>query len=358
VAGAVISASHNPAAENGIKFLGHDGTKLSDETEARIEALVTALRAEPAAAARLASPRVGRYRADESLVASYMAAARSACGAAATGLHIVVDGANGAGSRLNPAVLEDAGFRVTRIHCAPNGLNINEACGSTHPEDLCRSVVENGADLGAAFDGDGDRVILSDEKGRVVDGDRIMALCAANWVDTAELPGNTVVGTVMSNIGLERFLGSIGVTFLRTPVGDRYVAARMRETGAAIGGEKSGHIVFSRFATTGDGLVTLFRVLTAMSDTGRRLSELADLMEEYPQRLVGVPVSRREGWERDPRVAAAIREGEKRLEGRGRLLVRASGTENLVRVMAEGPDDDEVKAVVEAVTAALRAWAQ
>lgn len=358
VAGAVISASHNPAAENGIKLLGHDGAKLPDETEARIEALVAELRAEPSAASRLASPRVGRYRTDESLVDGYIEAARRAFVAANAGLHLVVDGANGAGSRLNPAVLEDIGFRVTRIHCSPDGANINEACGSTHPDDLCHAVVAGGADLGAAFDGDGDRVILCDEKGRLVDGDRIMALCAANWVNTEELPRNTVVGTVMSNIGLEQFLGSIGVTFLRTPVGDRHVAARMRETGAAIGGEKSGHIVFSRYATTGDGLVTLLRVLTVMSDTGRRLSELGDLVREYPQRLVGVPVSRREGWERDPGVAAAIRDGERRLEGRGRLLVRASGTENLVRVMAEGPDDDEVKAVVDAVTAALRAWAQ
>jgi len=351
-AGSVISASHNPATENGIKLLGPDGCKLPDETERRIEAVLAEFDS-----MRTPEPttRVGRYREDESLRETYSAAAKAACPVDIAGLNIVVDGANGAGAILNPAVLEFLGVSVHRIHCSPDGSNINADCGSTHPTALQVAVRGIGADLGAAFDGDGDRVILCDSDGAVVDGDHIMAIFGHEWVNTPDLPENTIVGTVMSNLGLEKSLSEIGVTLVRADVGDRYVAEGMRRTGAAVGGEKSGHIILSRHATTGDGLLTLLQVLGLMRRTGKSLKELASVMKEFPQILIGVRVRTKEGWDNHPDVQAAIADATATLEGRGRLNVRPSGTESIVRIMAEGPDLDEINAVVHHIADAVRA---
>lgn len=354
-AGAVVSASHNPAAENGIKFLGPDGAKLADTVEAEIEALVDVLRAGAAhGTPALSGAAVGRYREDAGPRDVYAEAARAACPENVGGIRLVMDGANGAGYRINADILESLGASLTRIHCEPDGLNINEACGSTHPEDMCRTVVSEGADLGAAFDGDGDRVILCDASGEIVDGDRVMAICAHQWVNTEDLPRNTVVGTVMSNMGLEKSLEDIGVTLLRTGVGDRYVAEKMRETGAAVGGEKSGHIIFARHATTGDGLITLLQILGLMARTGKPLAELAAVMKEYPQILIGVRVKTREGWDANPDVLEAMAQAHRVLQGKGRLLVRPSGTEPIIRIMAEGPDKAELEDLTESIAEAIR----
>lgn len=349
-AGAVISASHNPAPENGIKFFGPDGCKLSDDLEAEIEGLAEAPHGDP----RLRGSRVGRYHGNDALAEAYMRAACEAVDVSLHGLRVVMDGANGAGHDLNARVLDSLGVTQTRLNTAPDGTNINEGCGSTHPEEMRRVVVEQGADLGIAFDGDGDRVILCDEKGGIVDGDHVMAICGHAWANTPELPHNLVVGTVMSNLGLEKSLESIGVRLMRTPVGDRHVAQALRETGAGVGGEKSGHLIFPRHATTGDGLVAALQVMALMVKSGKSLSELAGVMTEYPQILIAVRVRSREGWDAPASVRAALDEGHRALEGRGRLLVRASGTENVVRVMAEGPDHGEIDAIVHAVADTIR----
>jgi len=356
-AGIVISASHNPAAENGIKFLGPDGSKLPDAVEREIEASVADLEGRPFVPGghhEAGAARVGRYTEEPDLLAGYAAAARASIPVSLPPYRVVVDAAHGAGYRLNVEVLRSLGLQVQVIHDAPDGVNINLDAGSTHPETMCRAVTEAGADIGAAFDGDGDRVILADENGALVDGDHVMAMCAHQWVDTPDLPGNTVVGTVMSNIGLEESLGSIKVRLVRASVGDRYVAEQMRRTGAAVGGEKSGHIIFARHATTGDGLITLLQVLSLMARSGKPLSELASVMREYPQVLIGVRVRRKDGWDGHPDVARAMSEAEQALHGRGRLLVRPSGTENLIRIMAEGPDLEEIRAIVGGIAEAIR----
>lgn len=352
VAGSVISASHNPAAENGIKLLGPDGCKLPDETEREIEAVLAEYDA-----SRTPAPttRVGRFHVDETLHEAYANAARLACPESISGLSVVADGANGAGAVLNPGVLESLGVIVHRIHCSPDGFNINADCGSTHPTALQVAVRGTGADLGAAFDGDGDRVILCDSEGTIVDGDHIMAIFGHEWVNTPDLPENTIVGTVMSNLGLEKSLSSIGVKLIRADVGDKYVAEWMRRSGAAVGGEKSGHIILSRHATTGDGLLTLLQVLALMRRTGKTITELASVMEEFPQILIGVRVKTKEGWDCHPDVQAAIAGATAALEGRGRLNVRPSGTESIVRIMAEGPDYDEISGIVHHIADAIRA---
>lgn len=350
--GAVISASHNAAPENGIKFLGSDGRKLPDALEAEIESRYHA-RADNSSAV---GAEVGRNLENPAIADPYIEMARRTAEVDLRDVYLVMDGANGAGSRINADILESLGIRVHGIHTQPDGMNINADCGSTCPEALCRTVKETGADLGAAFDGDGDRVILCDESGDVVDGDHIMAMCARFWKGTDRLPGDVVVGTVMSNLGLEKSMFESGVRFLRAPVGDRYVAEMMQESCAAVGGEKSGHIIFSRYATTGDGLLTLLQVLNLMGTTGSRLSELAGVMTEYPQILVGVPVFHKDGWDSTESVQAALHQAERRLEGRGRLLVRPSGTENLIRIMAEGPDQSELEELIEPISDAIRSW--
>lgn len=351
-AGAVISASHNPAQENGIKLLGPDGAKLCDATERRIEEIVEAI-ANGGGPAPTTS--VGRFGYDDSLHEAYANAAAKSCDAALHGVRIVVDGANGAGSNLNAEILDRLGLDVHRINCSPDGTNINADCGSTHPTALQVAVRGIGADLGAAFDGDGDRVILCDSEGAIVDGDHMMAIFGHQWVNTPRLPENTIVGTVMSNLGLEKSLSAVGVNLLRADVGDRYVAELMRQSGAAVGGEKSGHIILSRYATTGDGLLTLLQILAVMAESGKSLRDLASVMAEFPQILIGVRVRTKTGWDDHDAVRLAIAQGNAALAGRGRLNVRPSGTESIVRIMAEGPDQDEINAIVHQIADAVRA---
>ncbi len=350
-AGIVISASHNPFADNGIKFFGPDGYKLDDALEAEIEALVPQAHTLP----RPAGAGVGRMRRDPHLRDLYARHLEETMeGMRLDGIPLVLDAANGANSEIAPRVAFDLGARVTTLSCAPDGVNINDGCGSLHPQEMMRRVVSEGAALGMAFDGDADRVILADERGRMVDGDRVMLLIGRHLASQDKLAGNTVVGTIMSNMGLEAALRESGLTLLRTAVGDRYVSEAMREGGYIVGGEKSGHLIFGHLTTTGDGLLTALQVLKVMLETGKPLSELADQMTEYPQVLLGVPVRDRVAWQSDPDIRAAIAAADARLAGRGRLNVRASGTEKLVRVMVEGREQAEIEALAQELAALVK----
>ena len=338
-AGIVISASHNPFADNGIKFFGGDGYKLDDALEAEIEAQVPLVETW----GRPSGAGVGRLTQDGALADLYAGHLEDTmAGITLTGIKIVLDGANGANHALAPRVVTDLGAEVIALHCAPDGLNINAGCGSLHPDEMRQRTVAEGADIGLAFDGDADRVILSDEKGRKVDGDRVMLLVGRHLAAQGKLANNTVVGTIMSNMGLEVALRESGLNLKRTAVGDRYVSEAMRLEGHILGGEKSGHLIFGHLTTTGDGLLTALQVLKVMRETGRPLSFLADQMTDYPQILLGVAVRDRQTWAADTDICKAIAQAETQLAGRGRINVRASGTEKLVRVMAEGPDQTEI----------------
>ena len=348
-AGAMISASHNPARDNGIKFFGPDGRKIQDGFETAIEEAIDDFESFP-------SPTggdLGRAETGEVLDEAYVHFLLRSAPSRLDGLKIVIDGGNGAASALGPRIARDLGAEVHVLSCDPDGLNINDGCGALHPERAQDAVRRYNADLAVSFDGDADRAIFSDEQGRLVDGDRVMAMCALAWRDTERLPGNQVVGTVMSNVGLERGLADNGITLLRAPVGDRHVAEMMRDKGAALGGEKSGHIIFADRHTTGDGIMTFLQVAGLVKLSGRPLSELADQIQEYPQLLVNVPVWRRRGWRDQPDLWEAVRAAEAQLGNRGRMLVRASGTERLIRVMAEGPDEAEVHELVHGVAAVI-----
>jgi len=350
-AGIVISASHNPFADNGIKFFGGDGYKLDDALEAEIEAQLAQVEMwdRPSGAA------VGRLAHDTGLAGLYAGHLEGTLeGISLAGMKIVLDGANGANFALAPRVVSDLGAEVVALNCAPNGININADCGSLHPEEMMQRTVSEGADLGLAFDGDADRVILSDEQGRKVDGDRVMLLVGRHLAAQGKLANSTVVGTIMSNMGLEVALRESGLTLLRTAVGDRYVSEAMRRDGHVLGGEKSGHLIFGHLTTTGDGLLTALQVLKVMRETGQSLSALADQMTEYPQVLLGVKVRDRQSWASDPDIGKAIKAAEAQLAGRGRLNVRASGTEKLVRVMAEGPDQAEIDVLAHEITALVQ----
>ncbi len=338
-AGVVISASHNPFSDNGIKFFGGDGYKLDDALEAEIEANLADADTWP----RPSGAGVGRITHDPHLCDLYAGHLEDTMdGVTLQGVKIVLDGANGANFQLGPRVVSDLGAEVISLHCHPDGTNINAGCGSLHPGEMQRRTVDEGADIGMAFDGDADRVILSDEKGHAVDGDRVMLLVGRHLASSGRLAHGTVVGTIMSNMGLEAALRESGLTLLRTAVGDRYVSEAMRGGGYVLGGEKSGHLIFGHLTTTGDGLLTALQVLKVMRETGHPLSELADQMTEYPQVLLGVKVSDRTAWAGDADIQKAIARTEDRLAGRGRVNVRASGTEKLVRVMAEGEDQAEI----------------
>lgn len=342
--GVMISASHNPFGDNGIKLFGPDGFKLSDQDESEIEALMekdlTAYLAKPeyiGRASRL-NDAAGRYI--ESAKASFPRKLRL------DGMKIVIDCANGSAYRVAPTALWELGAEVIRIGCEPNGVNINEKCGSTHPEALCAAVVKHKADLGIALDGDADRVLIADETGRLIDGDQILALIAQSWVREGRLMGNSVVATVMSNMGLERFLENLGLSLERTAVGDRYVVERMLERQVNIGGEQSGHMVLTDFATTGDGLIAALQILAVLVQDGRPASEVCQLFQPFPQKLKNVrykgacPLDMAEVKSRQAEV-------ERKLAGRGRLVLRKSGTEPLVRVMAEAEDANLVDEVVD-----------
>ncbi len=349
-AGVVISASHNPFADNGIKFFGGDGYKLADSLEAEIEAHLPHV----ATWERPSGAGVGVFTQDSSLSDHYAEHLEAAMGGVTLrGVKIVLDAANGANSALGPRVVTDLGAGVVALSCDPDGININAGCGSLHPQAMLARTVAEGANIGMAFDGDADRVILSDEKGRVVDGDRVMLLVGRHLAASGQLASGTVVGTIMSNMGLEVALRESGLTLLRTAVGDRYVSEAMRGGGYMLGGEKSGHLIFGHLTTTGDGLLTALQVLKVMGETGRPLSELADQMTEYPQVLLGVRVRDRRTWASDPDIGSAIADAECRLAGRGRVNVRASGTEKLVRVMAEGPDQAEIDSIAHSLIALI-----
>lgn len=349
--GVMISASHNNFADNGIKLFGPDGYKLSDAMEAEIERHM-----DEGLQQGLAAPTdLGRVKRVDDAQARYVEIAKATFpkGRNLNGLRVVIDCANGAAYRTAPVALYELGAEVFEIGVSPNGMNINEEVGSTCPEAVGEAVRTYRADIGVALDGDADRVVICDEKGQTVDGDQIMALIAAHWSETGRLHGGGVVATVMSNLGLERFLGARGLTLERTKVGDRYVMERMRSGGFNIGGEQSGHIILSDHSTTGDGLIAALQVLTVLVETGKPMSALARQFEPVPQRLENVRFTGGKPLE-DAAVKDAIAAAEKRLNGAGRVLVRASGTEPLIRIMAECDDEALVAEVIRDIAGAVK----
>ena len=348
--GVVISASHNPFEDNGIKLFGPDGSKLSDATEAEIEALMAA-----DLSARLAAPgALGRAARLVDAGGRYIEAAKASFprGLRLDGLRIVLDCAHGAAYKVAPAVLWELGAQVISMGVAPDGFNINAGLGSTVPGAMCAEVVENRADLGIALDGDADRVVLADEAGQLIDGDQILALIARQYARRGQLSGGGIVATVMSNLGLERFIGGLGLAFHRTLVGDRYVAERMRALGCNVGGEQSGHLILADHATTGDGLIAALQVLAGLVECGMKASALCRQFVPLPQRLRSVRIAGAETL-RGAGVRAAVAEAEAALAGRGRLLIRRSGTEPVIRVMAEAEDEALVERIVADVCAVL-----
>jgi phosphoglucosamine mutase len=351
VAGVMISASHNPYRDNGIKIFSHSGYKLPDEQEQAIEREIFALLeagVEPAPVPLAADPGLDRH---------YVNHLASTVRHSLAGMEMVVDCGNGAASGLAPELFERLGARVVPLCCAPNGRNINLGCGALDVSGLRETVLARGADLGVAFDGDADRAIFVSRSGAIVNGDGVLLLVARSLHNQGRLSGPegypTVVGTVMANLGLERALGAQGIRLLRMPVGDKYVLEEMLRTGAVLGGEQSGHIIFSEYSTTGDGLLTALRVLEIMQESGRGLDELTGDLEIYPQRLVNVRIKERKPLEEMPAVVAEIRAAERALGDLGRVLVRFSGTEPLARVMIEGPDAGQVADLTGRIAAAI-----
>ncbi|NCQ23981.1 MAG: phosphoglucosamine mutase [Rhodobacteraceae bacterium CG17_big_fil_post_rev_8_21_14_2_50_63_15] len=348
--GVMISASHNPAADNGIKLFGPDGFKLSDDAEAGIEALM-ANGVTPAA-----PENIGRAKRIEDARGRYVEYAKTTFPhrRRLEGLRIVLDCANGAAYRTAPEVLWELGAEVITLGVEPDGFNINLDCGSTKPQTAARKVLDTRADLGICLDGDADRVVLIDETGRIADGDQLMALIATRWAEEGRLAGDTLVATVMSNLGLERHLNARGIALKRTPVGDRYVVEAMRAGGHNLGGEQSGHIVMTDYATTGDGLIGALQFLSAMVETGQRASDLVQVFTPVPQQLVNVRFAKGKTPLKSDAVQTAIAEAECALGTEGRLLIRPSGTEPLIRVMAEALDPALLDRVLSRVVAAVR----
>ena len=347
--GVMISASHNPASDNGIKFFGPDGFKLSDEAETEIERLL-------GTGVSLSQPEnIGRAKRIDDSGARYVEYAKTTFPRQLRldELRVVIDCANGAAHRVAPAVLWELGAEVIRIGTDPDGFNINDKCGSTHPEAAAQRVRETRADVGICLDGDADRLILLDEKGQVIDGDQLMGLIATRWAAEGRLAGNTLVSTVMSNLGLERHLESLGIALERTQVGDRYVVEKMRKDGFNLGGEQSGHLVMTDYATTGDGLIAALQVLAAMVETGQKASKLGRVFTPIPQMLSNVRYSKGAEPLKVDAVKDAIAAGKKTLGASGRLLIRKSGTEPLIRVMGEAENRAQLKAVVASVVKAI-----
>ena len=341
--GVMISASHNPFYDNGIKIFGPDGYKLSDETEQQIEELMD----NPSRLKLAAADQVGRAKRIEDAGARYIEFAKRTYTAETPldGLRIVIDTANGAAYKTAPPALWELGAEIITMGDEPNGTNINEKCGSTHPEAMCEKVRETRADIGIALDGDADRVIIADENGKVIDGDQIMALIASSWAERGLLKGGGLVTTVMSNLGLERFVQSKGLTLARTKVGDRYVVDHMRQHGFNVGGEQSGHIVMSDFSTTGDGLLAALQVLAEVVRQKKPVSEVCRMFTPLPQILQNVKFKGGKPLEENA-VKKAILDAENQLGNSGRLVIRPSGTEPLIRVMAEGEDETLVRRIV------------
>jgi len=344
--GVMISASHNPYSDNGIKLFGPDGYKLSDEIEARIEGMLD----QDIDIALADTDALGRAKRVDGVHDRYIEFAKRTLPRAMSlsGLRIVIDCAHGAAYKVAPAVLWELGAEVITINNEPNGFNINQECGSTHPQTLARKVHEVRADIGIALDGDADRMIIVDENGVVIDGDQVIALIAESWQQSGRLSGTGVVATVMSNLGLERFLGDLGLELHRTQVGDRYVVEHMRANGLNVGGEQSGHIVLSDFSTTGDGLVSALQVLACIKRSNKPASEICNKFQPVPQLLKNVRFSGGKPLDAAP-VKAAIEDARARLGSGGRLVIRPSGTEPLIRVMAEGDDRALVEKVVNGI---------
>ncbi|MEY4250590.1 MAG: hypothetical protein RJA87_2223 [Pseudomonadota bacterium] len=352
--GVMISASHNDFADNGIKLFGPDGYKLSDAHELQIEALM-----DEGLQEGLAAPRgLGRVRRIDDAQARYVEIVKATFprNLSLSGMRVVIDCANGAAYKVAPTALYELGAEVISVGVSPNGMNINADCGSTHPGAMAKAVRDYRADIGIALDGDADRLVICDEHGNVVDGDQIMAIIAGAWAAEDRLKGGGVVATVMSNLGLERFMDERGLKLERTPVGDRSVMARMREGGFNLGGEQSGHVILSDFSTTGDGMIAALQVLAVLVSAQQPMSSLARQFEPVPQRLKNVRFSAGKPLE-SAVVKEAIADSEAQLGKTGRVLVRASGTEPLIRVMAEGDDDKLVSKVVDSIVAAVKAAA-
>lgn len=348
--GVMISASHNPYLDNGIKLFGPDGFKLSDQAESEIEALLEG------DIQLVEAERIGRARRIEDARGRYIHAIKQSLASDTRfdGLKVVVDCANGAAYQVAPSAIWELGADVVTLGVEPNGTNINQGVGSTSIEALQAKVVEEGADIGIALDGDADRLIVVDEKGRAVDGDQIMALIATRMLEKGFLTGGGVVATVMSNLGLERYLAGLGLTLERTKVGDRYVLERMKEGGFNVGGEQSGHMILLDHATTGDGTIAALRVLAGLVKTGKPASELLHVFEKVPQLLKNVRYDSGAPLDNSA-VRSVIADAEKQLEGKGRLVIRPSGTEPVIRVMAEGDEAAEVEQVVDRICESVRA---
>jgi phosphoglucosamine mutase len=349
--GVMISASHNAFSDNGIKLFGPDGYKLSDEQELAIEARMD----EGLQQNLCGADALGRVQRIDDSQARYIEIAKATFPRRLnlSGMRIVIDCANGAAYKVAPEALYELGAEVIRIGVAPNGFNINQECGSTHPAAMQKAVKEYRADIGIALDGDADRLVICDEKGQVVDGDQIMALIAAEWAKRQQLRGGGVVATVMSNLGLERFLAAKKLKLERTQVGDRYVMARMREAGFNLGGEQSGHLILSDFSTTGDGLLAALQVLAVLKESDKPMSALARQFEPVPQRLENVRFAGGKPLE-DEAVKQIVADAEQRLNGSGRLVIRPSGTEPLIRIMAEGDDERLVNQLVKEIAGAVK----
>jgi phosphoglucosamine mutase len=347
--GVMISASHNPYADNGIKLFGPDGYKLSDEAEAAIEALIDG------DVPLVTSDQIGRARRIEDAQGRYIHFAKSTFpeNLRLDGMRIVIDCANGAAYKVAPSALWELGADVVAIGVSPNGTNINDGVGSTAPQTLAETVVASGADIGIALDGDADRLIVVDETGTIVDGDQLMATIAASWARQGRLAGGGLVATVMSNLGLERHLAAQGLGLVRTAVGDRHVLEKMRSSGYNVGGEQSGHIILSDYATTGDGLVAALQILAEVKRSGAPASEVLHRFEPLPQLLKNVRFAGGKPLD-DDSVKAVIAEAEAELAGKGRLVIRPSGTEPVIRVMAEGDDLAQVERVVDRICDAVR----
>ena len=349
--GIMISASHNPHHDNGIKFFGPDGFKLSDDAETEIETLIQS-EIEPAQAQNIGrAKRIddGRFRYAERVKSTFPQGMRL------DGLKVVIDCANGAAHRVAPEVLWELGATVIPVGVSPDGFNINEGCGSTNTAAAAKAILDAGADVGICLDGDADRVMILDEKGQVADGDQLMALMAGRWADQERLNGGTLVATVMSNLGLERYLDGRGLQLARTAVGDRYVVEAMRANGWNLGGEQSGHIVMTDYATTGDGLLAGLQFLAAMIETGQPASTLTTRFETVPQMLKNVRFAAGQDPLNAETVQRSIADAKTKLAGKGRLLIRKSGTEPLIRVMAECEDDVLLAQVVDGIVAEVEA---
>jgi phosphoglucosamine mutase len=343
-AGVVISASHNPYDDNGIKFFSSDGFKLPDAIESEIEKTMFSQRLEKI---RPEGAGIGKAVRIDDASGRYIEYVKSSFpkGRTLEGMKIVIDCSNGSAYKITPDVLKELGANVIAINDKPDGININANCGATHPEAMQRSVLEHKADIGIAHDGDADRTIICDERGEIVDGDKLMAICALDLKKDGKLNGNTIVATVMSNIGFELFLKKSGIKVLRTKVGDRYVVEEMVKKGCNLGGEQSGHIIFLDYNTTGDGPITALQILSTMCRREKSLSELASYIPIYPQVLVNVPVKKIKNIDDIPKIKTAIKKADKKLEN-GRILVRPSGTEPKIRVMVEGDNMDEIAEVI------------